>query len=97
MRALGKGENASLKLFTTLSLDKPVSYATYAKNTEKLVERSSEVTDSNMEMTAKEVHSISNLIETLNLQVLVLTAHGTVEGGKLEKELLLAKLRRLGK
>ena len=50
-----------------------------------------------MEMTAKEVHSISNLIETLNLQVLVLTAHGTVEGGKLEKELLLAKLRRLGK
>ena len=97
MRALGKGENASLKLFTILNLDKPVSHATPEKNTEKLIERSSEVTDSNMEITAKEVHSISNLIETLNLQVLVLTAHGTVEGGKLEKELLLAKLRRLGK
>ena len=34
--------------------------ATVAKNAEKLVETSSEVTDSNMEMAAKEIQSISN-------------------------------------
>ena len=42
-----------------LNIGKPVSYVTYVKNTEKLFETSSEVTDSNMEMAAKEVHSIT--------------------------------------
>ena len=60
MRKLGKGKNAALKLFAILNLGKPVTHATQAKNTEKLVEESNEVTDSNMEMVAKEVHSLSN-------------------------------------
>ena len=60
MRALGNKNNAALKLFAILSLSKPVKHVTQAKNIEKLVEISSEVTDSNMEMAAKEVRSISN-------------------------------------
>ena len=58
MRDLGKGKNATLKLFAVLNIDKPKSHVTWAKNTEKLVETSSEVTNSNMEMAAKEVHSM---------------------------------------
>ena len=46
-------------MFSILSLGKPESHVTWSKNTEKLVETSSEVTDSNMEMAAKEVLSIS--------------------------------------
>ena len=37
MRALGKGENAALKLFTKLNLGTPVSHVTEIKNTEKVV------------------------------------------------------------
>ena len=62
-----------------------------------LVETSSEVTDSNMVMTAKEVHSINNNNSDINVQVLDLPAHGTVEDGKLKTELLLLYLRRLRK
>ena len=36
------------------------------------------------------------VLEILNLEVLSLTVHKTVEGGKLKKELLLVQLRRLG-
>ena len=61
MRVLGKGRNAALKLFAILNLGKSVRHETQAKDTEKLVETSSEVTDSNMETAAKEVPSISNI------------------------------------
>ena len=60
MRALRKGRNAALKLFAILNLGHPVSHLTQANNTEKLAETSSHVTDSNIEMAAKEVQSISN-------------------------------------
>ena len=73
-RALGKRRNVLLKLFAILSLGKPVSQATQAKNTKKLVETSSKVTDSNIEMTAKEVHSISKN-NRIYSQMLALTAH----------------------
>ena len=59
MRALGKGSSKALKMFAMLNIGKPVSYVAYVKNTEELFETSSEVTDSNMEMAAKEVHSIT--------------------------------------
>ena len=49
-------------------------------------------------MAAKEVHSVSNNNRyILNLQVLALTARGTVVGVKLKKGMLLLYLRLLEK
>ena len=62
IRALRKERNAVLKLLAILNLDKPVSHVTQAKNTEKLVETSSEVTDSNMEMAAKKYTQLITII-----------------------------------
>ena len=65
MRALGTGRNAALKLFAILTLGKPVNHLTYAKNTKKLVGKSSEITYSNMAMVAKKVHSICSKCNAL--------------------------------
>ena len=60
IRALRKERNAVLQLFAILNLStKTVSHVTQAKNTEKLVETSSEVTNSNMETATKELLSIN--------------------------------------
>ena len=59
MRAIGKWRNAALKLCAVLNQGKTVSKIAWAKYTKRLVETSSEVTDSNMEMNAKEAHSTS--------------------------------------
>lgn len=66
MRGLGTGRNAALKLFAILNLGKPASHVTQAKNTEQLVEISSEVTDSNMKIIPEEVYSISKKDREIN-------------------------------
>ena len=60
VRALGKERHVSLKVFAILNLGKPLNHVQQTKNIEKLVEKFNDVTDSNMEMAPKEVHSISN-------------------------------------
>ena len=60
MKAIGKGKNATLNLFAILNVSKTVIHVTWATNTEQSLETSSEVTDSNLEMAAKQVHSITN-------------------------------------
>ena len=60
MKAIGKGKNATLNLFAILNVSKTVIHVTWATITEQLLETSSEVTDSNLEMAAKQVHSITN-------------------------------------
>ena len=82
MKVLGKGRNTALKL---LAIGKSVCHVTYTKNIEKLVETPSEVTDSNMEIAVKEVHSI----RTNNRDIKSADTHGTVDVGNVKKELLL--------
>ena len=60
MRALREGRNAALNLFAILNPHKATRHITQAKNTKKLIDTSTEVTDSNIEMATKKAHSISN-------------------------------------
>ena len=60
MKAIGKGGNATLNLFAILNVCKTVIHVTWVRNTKQLFETSSEVTDSNLEIAAKQVHSITS-------------------------------------
>ena len=97
MRALRKGRNAALNLFSILNLDRAARHITQEKNIKKLIETSTEVTDSSIEMAAKEAHSISNNERDINPTFVGFDCIQNSRGWQTKERVVAVVLRRLGK
>ena len=97
MTALRKGRNTALNLFAILNPDKAAHHITQDKNIKKLIETSTEVTGSNIEMAAKEAHSISNNKRDISPTCVGFDCIWNSRGWQAKERVVAVILRMLGK